>query len=260
MNNKEKLIKTEPVRYEYLDVLRGVTLISMILYHAMGDLVYIAGIKADWFRSEAAYIWQQSICWTFILLAGFCWSMGRRKLKRGCIVFGAGALITLVTVIFLPQQRVIFGVLTLLGTCMLLMILAVRILDKISGIIGFILSMGFFLFMKNINRGLLGIGGFINIRLPKEWYDGGVIMTFLGFTDKDFYSTDYFSLLPWLFLFWSGYFLYRIFKDKNLLVCATMQKIQNKPLAFIGRNSLLIYLLHQPVIYLVVMMVFANNK
>ena len=50
----------------------------MIAYHACWDLVYLFHADWDWYRGTGAYIWQQSICWTFILLSGFCFSLGRR--------------------------------------------------------------------------------------------------------------------------------------------------------------------------------------
>ena len=70
-------------RVAALDALRGLTILSMAAYHACWDLVYIFRMDWGWYRSGAAYLWQQSICWTFILLSGFCWSMGRRPLRRG---------------------------------------------------------------------------------------------------------------------------------------------------------------------------------
>ena len=107
-------------RLALLDSLRGLTLISMILYHASWDAVYMAGADWPWYRSRAGFIWQQSICWTFILLSGFCVPFSSRLLKRGLEVFGAGALVMLVTNLVLPEDRVIFGVMTLIGSCMLL--------------------------------------------------------------------------------------------------------------------------------------------
>ncbi len=252
----EKSHTTGHSRYEYLDILRGLTLISMILYHAMWDLVYLVGIKADWFRSNAAYIWQQSICWTFILLAGFCWSLGKKKRKRGSIVFAAGVVVSLVTWIVTPNQKIIFGVLTLLGTCMLLMIPLEKVLRRIPETIGLVLTAGIFLFTKGINRGYLGVEDVCVIYLPKAWYDGGYIPTFLGFMDRSFYSSDYFSLIPWMFLFLTGYFLYQIARSKGILTCSVLLRIRNKPLAYLGRHSLLLYLLHQPIIYLLVMCFF----
>lgn len=243
-------------RYEYLDVLRGMTLISMILYHTMWDLVYIAGIKVSWFSGKEAHIWQQSICWTFILLAGFCWSFGRNKLKRGAIVFAAGCLVTLVTVVLMPEQRVVFGVLTLLGSSMLLLIPLENLLKKVPSMAGAFLAAVLFVWFQNVNRGYLGVGDAVFVRLPKSWYDCGWFMTYLGFVDFDFYSTDYFSLLPWFFLFVTGYFLNRWMNEKGWLDYPFLKEIRNKPLEFLGRNSLVVYLLHQPVIYGVVYLVF----
>jgi len=243
-------------RYEFLDVLRGLTLISMILYHTLWDLVYIADVDIFWFWGKGAYVWQQSICWTFICLAGFCWPLGRKRLKRGCVVFFAGALVTGVTLALMPGQRVVFGVLTLLGSCMLLMIPLDKALQKVPAQVGIIGATVLFVLTKTLNEGFLGIGDVIFLKLPEEWYDCGWLMTYIGFTDKDFYSTDYFSLLPWFFLFTVGYFLNRVAKEKGILEIPILKNIHNKPLAFIGRNSLGVYLLHQPVIYGVVSFFF----
>lgn len=244
-------------RYEYLDVIRGITLLSMMLYHGVWDMVYIADYPWEWFHSCLAYVWQQSICWTFILLSGFCWSMGRRRLRRGLLVFGAGFLVSVVTIILIPQQRVIFGVLTLLGVSMLLMIPLDKLFCRIPAAVGLVSAAMLFVVTKNINRGSLGFERIIFCSLPESWYDKGYLMTFLGFMDKNFYSTDYFSLVPWFFLFAVGYFLYWL-ADKNKLLEKSMQSGLAKmpvffaPFQFMGRHSLIIYLLHQPVIYLVV--------
>ena len=101
------------VRYQILDELRGLVFLSMVLYHGMWDLVYMFGYEAQWYQETAGYIWQQSICWSFILLSGFCWTFGRKKYRHAGLVFGGGLLVTLVTCVFLPEDRVIFGVLTL---------------------------------------------------------------------------------------------------------------------------------------------------
>ena len=45
-------------RYGALDWIRGITLISMILYHGAWDLVYMFGVNWDWYRSKGAYAWQ----------------------------------------------------------------------------------------------------------------------------------------------------------------------------------------------------------
>lgn len=107
-------------RYALLDELRGLDLISMMLYHGTWDAVYLFGVAVPWYAGTPGRLWQQSICWGFILLSGFCLPMGHHPVKRGAAVFGAGALVTAVTLLFMPENVVLFGVLTLLGSAMIL--------------------------------------------------------------------------------------------------------------------------------------------
>jgi len=253
-------------RYHILDEIRGITLCSMILYHTVWDLVYIFGYDWKWYRSEAAYFWQQSICYTFILLSGFCFSLGRKKVKRGLIVFGAGVLISLVTELFMPQNRVRFGVLTLLGSCMLIVALVEKmwsfflkdgngksgeeneksaIASMALSIIGLIV----FALTRRVNEGVLGFAGVTVARLPRTLYNLGEIGNFLGFTEQTFYSTDYFSLFPWFFLFLTGYYFYKWLNARKRTDVLEHAPFLGAWLRPIGRHSLIIYLLHQPVVY-----------
>ena len=160
-------------RLALLDTLRGLTLISMILYHACWDAVYMLGADWPWYGSRGGYIWQQSICWTFILLSGFCVPLSKRLLRRGLVVFGAGALVMLVTNIVLPEDRVIFGVLTLIGSCMLLMVPLRKWLDPASAqeksgtgaarsnrlaVACLIIFAALFVLFKDVNAGVIGTG------------------------------------------------------------------------------------------------------
>ena len=235
-------------RYHLLDTIRGITLISMIAYHASWDLVYIAGVNWHWYMSRQAFYWQQSICWTFILLSGFCMVFSRHWLKRGLTVFAGGALVTLVTLAVLPQDRVVFGVLTFLGTAMLLAGALEGVLDRIPPAAGVAASALLFALCRNINRGYLGFGR-IRLMLPGTLYRN-LLTAFFGFPAPEFFSTDYFSLLPWIFLFFCGCFAGRLALKKGWLKHPCMY--YNIPvLSLPGRHSLLIYLVHQPVIYLV---------
>ena len=121
MGTEQQVKRKTPVgRYALLDELRGLDLISMMLYHACWDLMFLFGVWMDWYAGKPGHLWQQSICWVFILLSGFCVPLGHHTLRRGATVFGAGALVSAVTLIFMPEDRVVFGVLTLLGSAMLL--------------------------------------------------------------------------------------------------------------------------------------------
>ena len=107
-------------RLPFIDLIRGITIIEMISYHFLWDLVYLYNADIPWYKSHGAYIWQQSICWTFILLAGFSWHLGKKHMKRGLWAFGGGVVVSLVTAIVLPNDRVRYGVLTLIGSCILI--------------------------------------------------------------------------------------------------------------------------------------------
>lgn len=144
-------------RYALLDELRGLDLLSMMLYHGCWDLVNLFGIQADWYYGLPGHLWQQSICWVFILLSGFCVQLGHHTLRRGAQVFGAGALVTAVTLLFMPEDRVIFGVLTLLGSAMLLTGLLEKPLRRIPPAAGFAISAALFALTRNVSVGYLGL-------------------------------------------------------------------------------------------------------
>ena len=202
-------------RLALLDSLRGLTLISMILFHACWDAVYMLGADWPWYGSRAGYIWQQSICWTFILLSGL--------------------MIPLKEVLGRSQKR--------------------AIAELILFAVLFVLS-------KDINSGVIGTGMLHRplpvipkwtMALPEAWYRN-LATAYLGFPPADFFSTDYFSLIPWVFLYLCGYELHVICRESGALEAPVLKK-KIEPFAFMGRNSLLIYLLHQPVLYLFVILI-----
>ena len=240
-------------RLNLLDTIRGITLVSMILYHGAWDLVYLAGIDWPWYHSRGAFCWQQSICWTFILLSGYCIPLSVHRWKRALTVFGAGLLVTAVTVLLLPEERVVFGVLTFLGSAMLLMALTAKYLEKLPDAVCMAACFVLFLALRHINEGYLTLmPGHIAV-LPQSLYRG-LFMTWLGFTQRGFYSTDYFSMLPWIFLFLTGFYGALLCRRRGLWEKPFMHA-GIAPFAWMGRHSLMIYLLHQPVLYVIVLLI-----
>lgn len=236
--------KTPAGRYALLDELRGLDLVSMMLYHACWDLVFLFDVNMRWYAGTPGRLWQQAICWVFILLSGFCAQLGHHTLRRGAQVFGAGALVTAVTLLFMPEDRVIFGVLTFLGTAMLLTGVLEPLLKKIPPAAGLAVSAVLFALTYHLDERWLGFGG-LRLVLPDAWY-ANYFTAFFGFLPFDFYSTDYFALLPWLFLFWAGYFLHGVVGRARM---EPLRRSVCPALGWMDRHSLLLYLLHQPVIY-----------
>lgn len=238
----------EHKRYALPDTFRGIILLSMLIYHTVWDMVYIFEQKWSWYESLWCYYWQQSICWSFILLSGFCWSFGKKKWKRGTIVFVNGLIISLVTLSLMPENRVLFGILTMLGSSMLFMIPMEKVLKRVNPYVGGIGAFFLFIYMKNVDNGSLGWNGFGYVKLPETWY-ANLFSAYWGLPARGFYSSDYFGIFPWLFLFVTGYFVYRIFEKHQWK--DALKKGSIVPLEMLGKNSLLVYMIHQPLIYVV---------
>ena len=60
-------------RYELLDTLRGFSLVNMVLYHFIWDLIYIFSV-IDNALPNLFYIWQQFICSSFIFISDTAFS------------------------------------------------------------------------------------------------------------------------------------------------------------------------------------------
>lgn len=239
-------------RWAGLDTLRGVTIVSMIAYHACWDLVYLFGLDWPWYHSAGAYIWQQSICWTFILLSGFCWHLGRRPVRRGLMAFGGGLLVSAVTALVMPGDSVFCGVLTLLGTATLLTIPLDPLLQRVPARAGLAGSFLAFLLLRDVNEGWLGFEGIRILALPKGLYRD-LFTACLGFPPAGFHSTDYFSLFPWIFLFLTGYFLFLLRREEPAALRLPV-------VSAMGRHSLAVYLLHQPLVYGLLFVLFGAMR
>lgn len=231
--------------YGLLDTVRGLCILSMVAYHGMYDLVDIFGLPSAWYTGLPGYIWQQSICWTFILLSGMCWQLSRHHVKRGLLLVGCGAAISLITWLAMPSQRILYGVLNLLGLSALLLIPLDKLFRKIPAWAGLGGALLLFALTKNVSRGSLGFEGLVLCQLP-SWLYVTDLLAVAGFPSPGFWSTDYFPLLPWFFLFCAGYFLWRLLSQSERAKERLASGV--RPLSFLGRHSLIIYLAHQPVL------------
>ena len=229
--------------YGLLDTVRGICLISMVAYHGMYDLVNIFGLPWAWYNRWPGYLWQQSICWTFILLSGMCWQLSRHHLRRGLILVGCETAITLVILVVMPSQRILYGVLCLLGLSALLMIPLDKIFRKLPPWAGLAGALVLFALTRNVPQGCLGFEGWVLCPLPQVLYTSDLTAV-LGFHSPTFWSTDYFPLIPWFFLYCAGYFLWSLVSSSEK--AKTLLQPGIRPLSFLGRHSLLIYLVHQP--------------
>lgn len=216
-----------------LDALRGLGILSVIILHLLYDLSspILLNPVVDAFRRGVGIF--------FVLLSGLCVTLGKKTLKRGLTVFFWAMVITAVTAImahwgFLPRTTVIrFGVLHLLGVCMLLWPLWKKLPTWALMAVAVVLVM-------------LG-HGVKHILVESPW------LFPLGLRRGDFSSGDYFPLLPFLGWFLLGAGLGRtIYKEKQTRfprVCEKGPVLAG--LCWCGRNCLLLYLLHQPVLFFI---------
>lgn len=241
-------METGKERLLLMDGIRGFAIVNMILFHFLYDFFIIYQRDPIWYERPWVFLWQQMICWTFILISGMTWNLGRRKVRRGILLNFWGLVITVITWLIMPHQTVWFGILNFLGCACLLLIPLEKILKKIPAVLGMLGSVFCFFLFQNISVGYLGIGESEWFSVPQWLYDTKVF-TILGFPFPGFYSSDYFPVLPWIFLFFLGYYISLFLQKKAKLY----EKFYiNVPLLTkIGQKSLIIYLLHQPLCMLV---------
>jgi uncharacterized membrane protein len=239
----EKTKKRPGLRVAALDMLRGFSVLSMAAYHTLYDLVYLFGWRLPWYTGRPGYLWQQSICWAFILVAGASLRHSRRWARHGWTVFGCALVLTLVTFLVMPEMLVSFGVLHMLGLCMLLAAGIRPLPEKVPPVLGFAVCAALFVLLKGLPEGFVGLLDWPLIRLPGAWY-GTPVLFWLGLPGAGFFSSDYFPLFPWLFLFFAGYFGWAPLKSRF-----APKPGGKNPLALAGRHSLAVYMAHQPVIY-----------
>ena len=240
-------------RLYLLDELRGLLIINVVLYHTLYDLVYLFGVDIGWFRTAGAYWWQQWMSGSLIFLAGISCLLTRSNLRRGVKTFALGMALTLVTRLVMPGQLIVFGILHFMGSAMLLYALLQPLLDKIPYRVGLAVCLALFVLTKNIYYGRVGIPFVAELTLPEWFYSTGFLFPF-GLPGPGFVSSDYFPLIPWLFLFLAGSFLGRKIPAGQLPGFACRSHVP--ALGLIGRHTLAIYLVHQPVVYAFLFLLF----
>ena len=223
-----------------LDAFRGLCLLGMIVIHVVYDLTVFTSLRfsiPDWlfFVSQYGHI-------LFVMLSGICVTLGSRCLKRGMIVFVAGMIITAVTVFMdyvlkMGNVRIWFGILHLLGVCMML----------------------YPLFRKLPTWALTLIGCvFVAIGYWFTTFTVGVDFLFpIGLrSGRIFTGADFFPIFPGLGTFLLGAVLGRsLYREKKTLFPKFPQNNAIiRFLSFSGRHSLEIYMLHQPIVFSIVML------
>ncbi|KGF04196.1 heparan-alpha-glucosaminide N-acetyltransferase [Anaerococcus lactolyticus] len=229
-------------RIQIIDTVRGLTIISMVLFHLFYNINYFRTL--DFYNGTVFNrIWQLSIALSFFLISGITSSFfnPRKNFKRGLSTSLIGFAITIITFLFAKDQLIIWGVLNGLGLSMIIAGLIQNLINpKLWPV--FLLA---FAFSYKIPAGLLWDNSFFNGLYQMNLFP-------IGFPSFDFYSNDYFPLIPWLFAFLAGLSLGKYLHKKNFFNFDVKENF----LAKIGRHSMLIYITHQIILYPLVSLIY----
>ncbi len=226
-------------RNQTIDILRGVDIVFMVLFNYSVTLRYfgLLNIQPDLYYSSLPLV----IASIFIFLSGAAAyasfmnnkeNFGRRYFIRGGRLLAFSAFITLFTAIFVPEGTVYFGILHFFAVSSFLVPVFMKYneLNPIAGVL--IILSGIYLQTRDFSF---------------------TYLLWLGFMPENFTTFDYFPLLPWL-----GVLLLGIFSGKNIIERTKNIKFNNKlagAFVFLGRNSLMVYLIHQPLLIALLMLI-----
>lgn len=226
-----------------LDALRGLALLGMMGIHFVYDLVDLFGVW-NWQQPAWYLFFKNNYGAVFFLISGISVTLGSHPVKRGAQVFLCGFLCTGVTLAmyllgFAGKGIIIYmGVLQCLGLCMMLWPLFRRCPDWALGALGLAMMIA---------------GWYLRTQSFPFW-----LLTPLGFAPYGFTSSDYFPLLPNF-----GYFLLGAVVGKRAYAGRkSLFPRETPPLGlfrWMGRHSLMIYLLHQPVLAAIVAAIAARR-
>ena len=242
----------KPRRVHLMDELRGVLIIGVVLYHLLYDLAVLFPVGIPWMFSD----WMNSVrnicAGALIVVSGISCHYTRSNWRRGLRAFGLGMLLTVVTALFIPSQLILFGILHFFGSMMMLYALLQPLLEKVPTMAGLLGSTLLFFLTWPIFSGFIRVLG-VTVYLPEFLYNKPLLFP-LGFACQGIASADYYPLLPWGFLFLAGSFFGRYVRAGRLPEFCYRSHLPL--LARIGNHTMLIYLVHQPVIYGLLALIF----
>ena len=284
-------------RIEAFDVIRGFSLVSMIAFHACYDLVSLYGVSLTWFVFPYIDLWRNSIAWVFIFLAGIMCAYSVHKIKRCVVYLVCAFLIYVVTTLVAVDIPINFGIIFCLGMSTTVVTLVSYMLSlasktalflKVNTIIpSFMVKVGTLILLCAM-LGLFGITyhiphGYISFfqytwRLPACLYSSYITAAF-GFAPSYFQSGDYYPIFPYVFLYSGGALAGWLSKSYVMTLQTTRLRKESVTLthgfsvallvygltfiknllALMGRHSLQIYVLHQPLLCILIFLCMSRS-
>ena len=203
----------------------------MIVYHLLFDFTIFRWMSYDVIMSWPMILFEKVIAYSFILCAGISATITRSNVRRGIITLVAGAVVMAVS--FIINAPILFGILQFLGLAMLLYAAVGKYLQRIPERIEPVLWLVLLIATGIITESVL---------VKVKW------LFWLGFRYDGFTSFDYFPMMPYIFLFFLGTWAGRWIRPRREKL-PLLEKQAPAVLAWPGRHTLWIYLLHQPVLF-----------
>jgi len=238
----------EMSRYQEIDLVRGIAILMMILFHTVFDLFFFRILPVEVYSGFWRYF-ALATASLFLLLVGISLTVSRARaasakpgiqlalkfVYRGAGIFLLGLLVTVCTWIFLGEGFIVFGILHLIGISIMISPLFFRF-KKCNLVLGFlVITIGFFF----------------------ATLTGPVWLFPFGIHPATFWSVDYEPIFPWFGMVLIGMGLGEFLYPEGIrsFTLPQIPEMVIRPLAFMGRHSLIIYLVHQPLIILVIAVV-----
>lgn len=220
-------------RLSGLDSLRGVACVLMAVFHLCYALVAYYGFPQAWLSLPFLQFCQVASSRIFILLSGMTARLSKSNAKRGVFTLVCACIVTIVSMLYGDPIR--FGILHFLGAAALLYAGVKKMVENLPPLAGFSTALVLYLAAQQVFPLRIAVGGLFP----------------LGFVAPGFSSSDYYPLLPYFFLFLAGSYFFELIREQQWLKTCSIPVIE-----VLGRNSIVFYLLHQPVILAVLWVLF----
>lgn len=237
-------------RVDLFDAVRGFSVASMVLFHLCYDLVVLTGVTLPWFAPPFEDIWRASISWTFLLVSGWMCSFSKNNLTRSLRYLAVAAAIFVVTSLVAVDDPISFGIIFCIGGATFIDAMLEKLGLEPAGLLAALILFILFLVCLHVPQGSLGITG-AAVRLPSPLY-ASPWFSWAGFPGPHFVSGDYYPLIPYALLYGAGIALGRTFLRSGYPTW--FLEAHCRPLQWIGKHALAIYVVHQPVILGVLLM------
>lgn len=239
-------------RIHFLDEVRGLDILLMVIYHVF----YMAGwvFNLSWGRTLFLFFRPVApfFAGIFVFLCGISCHLSHNNWKRGgmlaLIAIGISLVMWLADFLnLLPGQMIWFGILHFLATAILLFALFRPLLSKIPPLAGLLVCAFLFLITWNLpfhQGSTIGIPGVWEWKIP----DSLIAMPALYPLGIGYgVGADYFPLFPWIFCFLCGSFI-GVWAEQDRFP-QWMYRRRVPFFSFLGKMTLPIYVVHQPLAY-----------